>query len=383
MSSIELPVSLGEALDKLTILDIKMGKIKDSRKVDVEKEYNVLYDKLKDYISKYIFYYNILKKINLAIWEMQDDFRDGNRNKVKLCFKIIEDNDRRFRVKKKINTLTNSSLKEQKGYKPKEAFVMTHQGLGDNITSIGMIRYLSTLYDKVVVACLNKNKANLEMFYKDDDSIELLSFNSDENISPNYGCDIDKFNSITEGYDLYMCGNHNLEKKLDMKNILIPECFYDQYNLPFSIFWEYFYIPEYEKYDDLYNTIKDIPYIFIHNSGSKGVVFDMDIVENKLNVCRNEILFINPCSNIYNNGDKFYDIASRFVGHKLPYYMKIIKNSTHNIVTDSSFMCLAINLEISHNNNFYISRGNRNYDHLYEKSFKKKYNKKEFKQIIL
>ena len=186
MSSIELPVSLGEALDKLTILDIKMGKIKDSRKVDVEKEYNVLYDKLKDYISKYIFYYNILKKINLAIWEMQDDFRDGNRNKVKLCFKIIEDNDRRFRVKKKINTLTNSSLKEQKGYKPKEAFVMTHQGLGDNITSIGMIRYLSTLYDKVVVACLNKNKANLEMFYKDDDSIELLSFDSDENISPNY-----------------------------------------------------------------------------------------------------------------------------------------------------------------------------------------------------
>ena len=43
--SIELPVSMGEALDKLTILNIKMKKITDSRKVDVEKEFNLLSSK--------------------------------------------------------------------------------------------------------------------------------------------------------------------------------------------------------------------------------------------------------------------------------------------------------------------------------------------------
>ena len=48
-----LPVSLGEAIDKLTILDIKLDKIVDNRKIDVKKEYNLLYDKLKEFIIKY------------------------------------------------------------------------------------------------------------------------------------------------------------------------------------------------------------------------------------------------------------------------------------------------------------------------------------------
>lgn len=146
---------------------------------------------------------------------MQDEFRYNNCNKVDLCFKIIEDNDRRFRVKKKINDLTNSSLKEQKGYKPKKAFVLTHLGLGDNITAIGMVRYLSTCYDEVVVVCKNRNKKNMELFYQDDDSIKIYNIENDKNISPRYGFNINKFKQITKGYSLYLCGNHNLSKKMD------------------------------------------------------------------------------------------------------------------------------------------------------------------------
>ena len=52
MRGIELPVSLGEALDKLTILDIKREKIKDERLKDVEYEYGLLYEKLEDYIKR-------------------------------------------------------------------------------------------------------------------------------------------------------------------------------------------------------------------------------------------------------------------------------------------------------------------------------------------
>ena len=47
---IELPVSLGEAIDKLTILHIKCDKITDERKIDVQLEYDILYEKLKDFI---------------------------------------------------------------------------------------------------------------------------------------------------------------------------------------------------------------------------------------------------------------------------------------------------------------------------------------------
>ena len=50
-----LPVSLGEAIDKITILDIKLEKIKDNRKNDVQKEYDLLFEKLNNFINKILF----------------------------------------------------------------------------------------------------------------------------------------------------------------------------------------------------------------------------------------------------------------------------------------------------------------------------------------
>ena len=114
--------------------------------------------------------------INEEIWDMQDLFREtkDKQEQNKLCIKIIKENDNRFRVKKKINNLTNSELKEQKGYIPKTAFVLSHLGLGDNITFIGAVRYLSTCYDKVIVVCKNKNVNNVKLFYSDDPDIEIF-----------------------------------------------------------------------------------------------------------------------------------------------------------------------------------------------------------------
>ena len=111
--SIELPVSIGEALDKLTILDIKMKKITDDRKDDVEKEFNLLSSKLEKYKTNFVFYYNILLSINESIWDMQNIFRDSNnlQEQNQLCTQIIKENDNRFRVKKKINNLSNSFYK--------------------------------------------------------------------------------------------------------------------------------------------------------------------------------------------------------------------------------------------------------------------------------
>ena len=79
MSKIVLEVSLGEALDKLTILDIKCDKIKDERKIDCQKEYDLLYSELKDYVKEFSYHYRILKKINLTIWNLQDNIhKDTN-----------------------------------------------------------------------------------------------------------------------------------------------------------------------------------------------------------------------------------------------------------------------------------------------------------------
>lgn len=354
-----LPVSLGEALDKLTILDIKLQKIKDSRYDDVKKEYDVLFENLENYIKNYNFYYNILKSINLQIWEMQDEFRYSTEQheKQSLCLKIIDENDRRFRVKKKINDLCNSNLKEQKGYKKTSVIVMPHLGLGDMLTTLGMVRYLSTMYDSVSVVCLKNNLKNVTSFYSDDPSINFIETNHSYEFSPNKRKK--NFDRITKDYDkvITMGGLHDPLFKNNRNNFIsIPLCFYEDAKVDTQVFWNYFYVPTTENSLTIYSMLKDQKYVFIHNTSSTGNVFDETIVSDKLSLCKHDILFVNPCVNHYNKEDAFYEIANKFVMLDFIDYKTVIENATYNILSDSSFFCLAINLEILNDNNYYYSR---------------------------
>jgi len=149
-----LPVSLGEAIDKLTILDIKLDKIKDNRKNDVQKEYDLLYKKLEEFIIKYENLYQTMKKVNLLIWDMMDILRDGNINQelyLKICKECIEYNDIRFRVKNKINYVSNSLLKEQKSYKINRLIIIINKNINDNETLLKIIKYISLIYDEIII----------------------------------------------------------------------------------------------------------------------------------------------------------------------------------------------------------------------------------------
>jgi ribosomal protein S18 acetylase RimI-like enzyme len=383
-SSIELPVSMGEALDKLTILEIKMKKITDARRADVEKEFNLLSSKLEKYKEEYIFYYNILLSINESIWDMQDLFRNSKnpQEQNKLCIKIIKENDNRFRVKKKINNLSNSSLKEQKGYKPKTAFVLTHLGLGDNITAIGAVRYLSTCYDKVLVVCKGKYKKNMELFYEDDETIELYPVMDDNCISPRRGFSYEVFKKITENMDLFLVGCHCITKKAN-SYIDLPFNFYRDMNINEKFFWTYFHVNIPSESKSLFNKLKDVSnYIFIHNSASTGNAFSIVDIENKLKFNKQEILVINPNNNIYNKVDPFFELANEFLNHPLAFYIDVIINATKIIMTDSSFFCLSLNLPIKTNELYLKSRDNRDYSHFYKKEYyNTKLNKKIFKTL--
>lgn len=157
MSSFEniyLPVSLGEAIDKLTILDIKLANITDDRRNDVQKEYDLIYEKVKGFVKQYSGLYESMKKVNLLIWEFMDVLRDGiisDDEYSKLSRKTIEFNDIRFRIKKKINFVSGSLLREQKGYKVTRILV----DIGDSIRSVDPfvrpIQYFSMLYDQVII----------------------------------------------------------------------------------------------------------------------------------------------------------------------------------------------------------------------------------------
>jgi len=172
---IYLPVSLGEAIDKLTILDIKLQKIKDSRKLDVQKEYDLLYSKLERFIMKYTDLYQTMKKVNLLIWDMMDVLRDGSLPEdeyLRVCKECIEFNDIRFRVKNKINYVSNSELREQKSYRVNRVVIDIADEIADIDDFILPIKYFSYIYDEIAIVSSN-NRLQTEFAY--DPTIRFAS----------------------------------------------------------------------------------------------------------------------------------------------------------------------------------------------------------------
>jgi hypothetical protein len=168
---LSLPVSLGEAIDKLTILDIKCDKIQDNRKINVQNEYNILYEKLKDFIEKYNELYNSMKKINIIIWKQMDDLRDNpsfDEKYMRLCKECIDSNDIRFRIKNKINLISNSALKEEKSYKINRLLIELNCSEKCFSLFIEPIKYFSYIYDEIIINSTKNINLIKEKFYYDN-----------------------------------------------------------------------------------------------------------------------------------------------------------------------------------------------------------------------
>ncbi|GAB4011307.1 MAG: DUF6165 family protein [Bdellovibrio sp.] len=121
---VQCPISIGELIDKLTILKIKSERITDQNKLElVAQEINELEStldnlKLKDLESLY----EELKKTNETLWEIEDKIRDKERAKkfddefISLARAVYITNDQRFEIKNKINYRFGSLIKEVKSY---------------------------------------------------------------------------------------------------------------------------------------------------------------------------------------------------------------------------------------------------------------------------
>ena len=124
---IKIPVSTGELIDKITILEIKKIKINDKLKLGfIRKEHKCLKDILikKIKLTKPVKEnYSLLKKINMMLWEIEDKKRNAEKNKkfdktfISLARKVYIYNDKRAEVKSIINKITDSDIVEVKSYK--------------------------------------------------------------------------------------------------------------------------------------------------------------------------------------------------------------------------------------------------------------------------
>ena len=126
MNKILVEVSVGELLDKISILEIKKDKIKNPEKLEyILDELSILKDELKNNIksdTKLDELYQSLKIINARLWVIEDDKRkcekekDFTENFIKLSRDVHILNDDRAKIKLKINEYTGSKIKEIKEY---------------------------------------------------------------------------------------------------------------------------------------------------------------------------------------------------------------------------------------------------------------------------
>ena len=126
MNKIIVEVSVGELLDKISILEIKQDKIKDPKKLNfINNEHSILKNQLEKNVKfneKLEKLFQDLKDINAKLWVIEDDKRDCEKNKdfgekfIKLSRDVHFLNDDRAKIKLEMNNHTGSAIKEIKEY---------------------------------------------------------------------------------------------------------------------------------------------------------------------------------------------------------------------------------------------------------------------------
>lgn len=119
---ISIPVSIGEVIDKITILEIKLEKVIDEQpKQNIKKELDLLLLVCENALLTSNLT-NRLRKINRLLWNVEDEIRKKELSKlfdeqfIKLARAVYRLNDKRYEIKKEINLLNNSTIIEEKIY---------------------------------------------------------------------------------------------------------------------------------------------------------------------------------------------------------------------------------------------------------------------------
>ncbi|WP_269603483.1 DUF6165 family protein [Prochlorococcus marinus] len=123
LSSILAPVSIGELIDKITILEIKQIHMTGIKLKNIDKELKLLKNIIQDKnLQIDIDLINNLKEVNKSLWEIEDNIRIKESNQefdkefIEFARSVYKENDKRASIKKEINQKYHSELVEEKSY---------------------------------------------------------------------------------------------------------------------------------------------------------------------------------------------------------------------------------------------------------------------------
>lgn len=165
-----IEISYGEALDRLSILEIKMSEIHDERKrAEIQKEIESL-SELGGVKAKLTYYYTLLLEVNRKIWDLTNDIKSmksTDTSFASIADKIFNLNQSRFRVKCIVNKISESRIQEQKSYGLTHVYIRL--GIEHITILLKSLSLLSLEYDIVNISC--------DAYMKDYISTQIPVFN--------------------------------------------------------------------------------------------------------------------------------------------------------------------------------------------------------------
>lgn len=235
----------------------------------------------------------------------------------------------------------------------RSAFFLSHNGLGDNITSIGAINYLLKYYKHIYFLCKDIYKDNVELLFENK-SVTVIDFDSKNEFAH---CRYIISNVNIDENDIFICGCHKnylnsyitneeiLNRKKDNSYSTQFNHIYDFYNdigLDLSIYFENFDIDSSYKSKEYYNELIEYTknlkkIVFLHTEGSNRYI---DITNTIQKYTNDNYIIICANKNVYDISNPNYIIANKFVNIKVAYYIDIIKNADIIHVIDSCFACI-------------------------------------------
>jgi hypothetical protein len=235
-------------------------------------------------------------------------------------------------------------------------YLVSHNGLGDNITNSSAIRYLSYFYNNIFLICKDIYKENNELMFNNLNNILIVTVSQYDDI--NESCSI--INNLVNNSDVFISGNcftNILKSKITnqylnnyvVDNDIYENCFehiknfYNDINLDLTIYYDFFYIPPTELSKELYNSIKHYVIYFLHTQSScKNIVINNNIID-KISDEEN-IIFIDINNNYYKLCKETniikYNLANNFININMIHYLDTIINSKYIYIVDSCVSCM-------------------------------------------
>jgi hypothetical protein len=247
---------------------------------------------------------------------------------------------------------------------PESAYYLSNGGLGDNIISIGAIRFLLKYYNTVYFLCKTKYSKHIKSLLSTEPRIVLVTYNEQYEISE---C-ITIIKRVYSANDVFISGSYKRylqskitnpyiikyiqnKNKYDLNHDTITDTnfsfireFYEDIGLDLCIFYEYFHIESTDMSRKLYESVKHYKrIIFTQPTASSGDTLDLTTLKEKYLDDDDTIILCNNY-NVYEKSSVKYELSQQYVLNDMSYYIDTILNCSEIYIIDSCFIAIILPL---------------------------------------